>query len=222
LGVGMGNYKDSKLEALAKKGNGNFAYLDDEREAEKVLVKELTQTLYSVADDVYMNINFNAAYVKDYRLIGFDNKLNAVADSLSELEGGEVGSGHTLMALFEITPTLANEHISQDFANNEKLASIRFNFKIPHDAAKKQTVYAVPFQITPFDELPACHRFATSVVMFGSLLKNSKYTKAINWNDAIIMANESLSPGDFTQKEFLTLVEKAKKIYGRGKKKKDS
>lgn len=221
LGVGMGNYKDSKLEALAKKGNGNFAYLDDEKEAEKVLVKELTQTLYSVADDVYMNINFNAAFVKDYRLIGFDNKLNAVADSLSELEGGEVGSGHTLLALFEMTPTLTNEHTNHDFANREKLATIRFNFKTPHDSAKKQTVYAVPFQLTPFNELPACHRFATAVVMFGSLLKDSKYTKAISWNDAIIMANESLSSADVTQKEFLTLVEKAKKIYNRGKKKRE-
>src|SRR6185369_2868624 len=78
LGVGMGNYKDSKLEILAKKGNGNFAYLDNEKEAEKVLVKELTQTLYSVADDAYLSISFNPELVKDYRLIGFDNKVKAV------------------------------------------------------------------------------------------------------------------------------------------------
>src|SRR4030095_10155891 len=81
LGVGMGNYKDSKIEVLAKKGNGNFAYIDDEREAEKVLVKELTQTLYSIADDVYMDVAFNLNLVKQYRLIGFDNKVGAMSDS---------------------------------------------------------------------------------------------------------------------------------------------
>ncbi|MBC7589216.1 MAG: von Willebrand factor type A domain-containing protein, partial [Chitinophagaceae bacterium] len=104
LGVGMGDYKDSKLEALAKKGNGNFAYIDNLKEAEKVLVTEFTKTLYSVANDSYLNINFNAAAVKEYRLIGFDNKKTAIEDSTSELEGGEVGSGHSMIAIFEITP----------------------------------------------------------------------------------------------------------------------
>ena len=104
LGVGMGNYKDSKLEVLAKKGNGNFAYLDDEEEAEKVLVREFTQTVYAVADDAYLNIVFNPSIVKNYRLIGFDNKAKALSDSLSEIQGGEVGSGHSLLALFELTP----------------------------------------------------------------------------------------------------------------------
>jgi Ca-activated chloride channel homolog len=75
LGVGMGNYKDSKLEVLAKKGNGNFAYLDDEKEAEKVLVKELTQTMYAVADDALLHVRFNPETVKDYRLVGFENKI---------------------------------------------------------------------------------------------------------------------------------------------------
>ncbi len=89
LGVGMGNYKDSKLEVLAKKGNGNFAYLDNEVEAEKVLVKELTQTLYSVADDASLSIKFNDEYVKEYRLIGYDNKFKALADSIMEVEGGK-------------------------------------------------------------------------------------------------------------------------------------
>ena len=101
LGVGMGNYKDSKIHLLAEKGNGNFAYLDNFKEAEKVLLKEFTQTLYSVADDVYMNIDFNPEYVKEYRLIGFDNKVGALRDSMSIIEGGEIGSGHSMIALFE-------------------------------------------------------------------------------------------------------------------------
>ncbi len=105
LGVGMGNYKDSKIQTLAKKGNGNFAYLDNFPEAEKVLLTEFTQTLYAVADNVYMNVNFDPNYVSEYRLIGFDNKVGALNDSLSVIEGGEVGSGHSIIAAFEIIPT---------------------------------------------------------------------------------------------------------------------
>ncbi|MBC7904166.1 MAG: von Willebrand factor type A domain-containing protein [Gemmatimonadaceae bacterium] len=218
LGVGMGNYKDSKLEVLAKKGNGNFAYLDDEKEAEKVLVKELTQTLYTVADDAYLSIRFNPALVKDYRLIGFDNKLNAVADSLSELEGGEVGSGHTLMAMFEVTPTFSNTSTDHSFASRESLANININYRSPKDSLKLHSLFTVPFVFTEFNDLPACHRFAAAVVEFASLLKKSKFSKEISWNDVIILTNDAINPNDYMQKEFLGLVEKAKKIYGRQKK----
>lgn len=94
LGVGMGNYKDSKLQVLAKFGNGNFSYIDNEREAEKVLVTEFTQTVVSIAGDVFLSLDFNKDWVQQYRLIGFDNKLESVTDSTSVLEGGEIGSGH--------------------------------------------------------------------------------------------------------------------------------
>ena len=218
LGVGMGNYKDSKLEILAKKGNGNFAYLDNEKEAEKILVKELTQTLYTVADDAYLSVHFNAGLVKDYRLIGFDNKLKAVSDSLSELEGGEVGSGHTLMAIFEITPTYANV-AAADNPGRDPLANMVVNYRCPNDSSKKTSTFRVPFVFTEFSDLPQCHRFAASVVEFSMLLKNSPYARTISWSDAIILANESHNVNDPVQKEFITLVEKAKKIYGKGKKK---
>ena len=217
LGVGMGNYKDSKLEILAKKGNGNFAYLDNEKEAEKVLVKELTQTLYTVADDAYLSVKFNPQLVKEYRLIGFDNKLKAVADSLSELEGGEVGSGHTLMAMFEITPTYANI-AAADNPGKEPLAKAVVNYRCPKDSTKKTSVFNVPFGFTEFADMPACHRFAAAVVEFALLLKNSQYAKAVSWTDAIILANESYNTNDAMEKEFITIVEKAKKIYGKNRK----
>ncbi len=219
LGVGMGNYKDSKLEILAKKGNGNFAYLDNEKEAEKVLVKEITQTLYTVADDAYLSVKFNPRLVKEYRLIGFDNKLKAVTDSLSELEGGEVGSGHTLMAVFEITPTYANI-ASAENPGREPLANAVINYRCPKDTTKKNSVYSVPFRFTEFTDMPACHRFAASVIEFALLLRDSRYVKTVSWNDAIILANESYNTNDAVQKEFITIVEKAKKIYGKGKKRK--
>ncbi len=217
LGVGMGNYKDSKLEILAKKGNGNFAYLDNEQEAEKVLVKELTQTLYTVADDAFLNVWFNPSVIKDYRLIGFDNKVNALADSLSEVEGGEVGSGHSLLAMFELVPLSQ----SYDWGHaKDGLAKATLNYKIPGDSIARTTGYTVPVSLTAFTELPDCYQFATAVTMFAGMLKSSPYMRMVNWNDAALIATEAHNPQDAIQKEFITMIAKAKKIYGNRKKKK--
>jgi Ca-activated chloride channel family protein len=212
----MGNYKDSKLEILAKKGNGNFAYLDNEKEAEKVLVKELTQTLYSVADDAYLSISFNPDLVKDYRLIGFDNKVKAISDSLSELEGGEVGSGHTLMAMFEIVP--ANQDAIE--SGDGKLASAVIHYRYPMETTRRTSSFELQSHYKEFNSLPACHRFAASVAEFAMLLKSSRYAKAVSWSDVIILANESYNANDAVQAEFIGLVEKARKIYGRSKRRK--
>jgi Ca-activated chloride channel homolog len=221
LGVGMGNYKDSKLETLAKKGNGNFAYLDNEREAEKVLVKELTQTLYTVADNVFLNIQFNADYVREYRLIGFDNKLNAIADSTSELEGGELGSGHTLMAIFELKP--AHEHTDPVYRMPaaDKIAAISLSYKLPNDKKEKSSLfsYTCPMNYVDFNELDAHYRFATAIVMFGSLLRLSEQTKTLNWNDVVDVATKASKPGDVLQTEFIEMVQMARKIYSKKRKK---
>jgi Ca-activated chloride channel homolog len=217
LGVGMGNYKDSKLEILAKKGNGNFAYLDNEQEAEKVLVKELTQTLYSVADDALFNIWFNPAVVKEYRLVGYDNKRKALVDSVSEVEGGEVGSGHATIALFEIS--LAYETGRSVFYEKDGLAKVTVNYRLPGDSVKLTAAYTCPYITTEFNDMPACYRFASSVAMFSSILKESKYVKRINWNDVLRIADASLNTSDVAQKEFITIVEKARKVYGRSRRK---
>lgn len=216
LGVGMGNYKDSKLEVLAKKGNGNFAYLDNEKEAEKVLVKELTQTLYTVADDAYLNVQFNPRLVNEYRLIGYDNKLKALADTLSEVEGGEVGSGLSLLVLFEIVPhftTVDNNSVGQS------IAKIAVHYRNPSDSALRVTQYSSTGNLTEFNELPTCHQFAAAVTMFAALLKESKYARKYSWNDAIILAHQAHNPKDPLQTEFIGMIEKAKKIYLRSKKK---
>jgi Ca-activated chloride channel family protein len=218
LGVGMGNYKDSKLEILAKKGNGNFAYLDNEREAEKVLVKELMQTLYVIADDANLKIVFNPQMVSEYRLIGFDNKVNAVIDSSSELEGGEVGSGHTLMAMFEIKPTIINKDHMTDSVAAGRLSTVVLDYRKPRDSTQLKLTYDCPLLYTKFDKLDSCYRFASAVVMFGSILRESKFVKSIGWNDISILAGSSYDPKDVVQREFLTLIEKAKKIYGKRKK----
>jgi Ca-activated chloride channel family protein len=218
LGVGMGNYKDSKLEVLAKKGNGNFAYLDDEREAEKVLVREFTQTVYAVADDAYLNICFNPMLVKNYRLIGFDNKAKLLSDSLNEVQGGEVGSGHSLLALFEISPT-DPETINQ--ADKGKLARVVLNYKLPHDSVVRSSSYTCSSDLTPFEELQPCYRFASSIALFGGLLKRSKFMPRGSWKELVQLAERSSDPADGMQQEFIGLIEKARKIYGRQKKRKE-
>jgi len=215
LGVGMGNYKDSKLEALAKKGNGNFAYIDNLKEAEKVLVTEFTKTLYSVANDAYLNINFNADAVKDYRLIGFDNKKASIEDSTSELEGGEVGSGHSMIAIFEITPTVNNK-----IDSNTIVAKANLQFKLPNTGIVKYQRLDIPNHVKDIYKSDSSLRFAASVAMFGSLLKQSKHSKTFTFNDVYNLAVTAAKSSDYSQMEFLALVQKANKLYNPKKKKK--
>ncbi len=220
LGVGMGNYKDSKIEVLAKKGNGNFAYIDDEREAEKVLVKEFTQTLYAIADDVTMDVKFNPALVKEYRLIGFDNKTDALSDSTSVLEGGEVGSGHSMMAIFEIEPTLKNTNLSKEGIVDHQIANVGLNYCLPGEKVKNYREYKCPFRLTEFNDSEPHIRFATSVALFGSMLRLSPHIKKADWDELILMTKSSMTETDPLHKEFYELVQKAKKLYIPIKKKK--
>ena len=217
LGVGMGNFKDSKLETLAKRGNGNYAYLDDINEAEKVLVKELTQNFYAVADDVFMNLQFNPKQVKSYRLIGFDNRRDAVTDNSIELEGGEIGSGNSMLAVFEIIP--ANDKaLSGEGAGGVANLSMRYNRC--NDTAHQQIAYTCPVNLSEFKNMDREFQFAMAVAMFGLKLKQSKYIKDVDWEDIQTIAQNSYDEKSFLQTEFLQMIEKAKKIYTSKKKKK--
>jgi Ca-activated chloride channel family protein len=218
LGVGMGNYKDSKLEVLADRGSGNFAYLDNEREAEKVLMQEFTQTIYAVADKSYLDIRFNPDLVKDYRLIGFDNKLKDLADSTGKLQGGEVGSGYSMMAMFEIVPADSSKH--NLMAGGKMLANTAVHYCLPGDSLNRVSSFECRSLLQRFSDLPRSYRFASSTVIFGDLMKESKYMRKANWDDAIDLANANLDRDERSQVEFVTLIEKAKKIYGKIKKRK--
>jgi Ca-activated chloride channel homolog len=219
LGVGMGNYKDSKIQSLARKGNGNFAYLDNYREAEKVLLQEFTQTLYAVADDVSMIVDVNPQYVKEYRLIGFDNKVGALKDSLSAIEGGEAGSGQSMMAVFEITPVDSNNAGALNKAS-QNYAEIKLQYKLAAGSSVKKFSYDCPFQLMPFADIQPSYRFSTAVIMFGLLLKQSAIAKNINWNDIVTIAAQSSQPNNLPQQEFINLVQHAKILYSKQKRKK--
>jgi len=213
LGVGMGNYKDSKLEILATKGNGNFAYLDNIAEAEKVLVTEFTKTIYSVANDAFTTVTFNSELVKAYRIIGYDNKKEEAGVRSDELEGGEVGSGHYSTAIFEITRKQNTNDSMVD------LAKLTLQYRLPgNDTAivyQKFSVNSIPRN---FDTAPARIRFATTIAMFGTLLKHSKYARNYTYNDVLALAQQCTDGQDHMQQEFIVLIQKARKLYNYRKK----
>lgn len=220
LGVGMGNYKDSKIQTLARKGNGNFAYIDNFNEAEKVLLKEFTQTLYAVADDVYMNVRFNPDYVKEYRLIGFDNKVGALNDTMAIVEGGEIGSGYSMMGIFEITPASGIAAGKNTISVADSFATITLTYKHPADSVTHQFTYRSRYDYTPFNQLEKHYQFSSAVAMLGLLLRNSVYARNISWNELQLLATNSADMNELSQREFVTLVAQAKELYTKKKKKK--
>ncbi|MES2850826.1 MAG: von Willebrand factor type A domain-containing protein [Bacteroidota bacterium] len=222
LGVGMGNFKDSKLETLAKRGNGNYAYLDDIKEAEKVLVKEVTQTFYAVADDVFLNVHFNSALVKDYRLIGFDNKRDAIADSSGTLEGGEIGSGNSVMAIFEYTPAIANDSLFNISAATSHIAEVDLRYTPSNTTTEKHLLYKCNGTTKPFIAINKELQFGATVSMFGMKLRQSKYlpSKVSDWDKLESLALSSYNPNDYLQKEFILLLANARKLYDKSKQKK--
>lgn len=215
LGVGMGNYKDSKLETLAKKGNGNFAYLDNLQEAQKVLVTEFTQTLYSVASNAFLKIRFNPSSVQRYRLIGYDNKNDAMSDTTSKLEGGEIGSGHSMMAMFEIEPAKNDSTLL-----HHSLANIVLQYETPTTIQPEKQEFSATFQPLQLDAVDSSYRFAAAVAALGSLLKQSKHLGKFQLEEVRQLALSALTPTDIHQLEFLSLIDKAMVLYKPVKKKK--
>jgi Ca-activated chloride channel homolog len=216
LGVGMGNYKDSKIQVLAQKGNGNFAYLDNYAEAEKVLMKEFMQTLYVVADDAYLNVQFNPRLVKEYRLIGFENKMGAIKDTSATIEGGTIGSAYSMLVAFEIVP-VNSSIIKTSFTQP---ASFSLKYKLPRTTKVLEETLKPDISFKSLRQLEKSYQFAISVVMFSSLLRDSKFIKDISWNEVNNLALSSADQTIPSQKEFVSLIQKARTIYSKKNQKK--
>ncbi|MFL5740293.1 MAG: von Willebrand factor type A domain-containing protein [Flavisolibacter sp.] len=212
LGVGMGNYKDSKIQILAQKGNGNFSYLDSYAEAEKVLFREFFQTLYTVADDVSLYIHFNTDYVQQYRLIGFDNKASAVRDTTALVDGGDIGSGNALMVAFEITPPVKPHSVGQNYATASVL------YTPTKKTMQEQFDYCVSNNYIDLSQTSSEYNLAASVIMFGMKLKRSPYAKSLKWDFVLTSAKSATHNQTFTEKEFIHLIEEAKTVYNRRRK----
>lgn len=220
LGVGMGNYKDSKIEVLARHGNGNFAYLDKEQEAEKVLVKELTQNLYAVASDVTFHIDLNSKLIKQYRLIGYDNRKEAIKDSSSKLLGVEIGSGYSMVSIMEIEPADTSIQWRNSIAT-DIIGTVKINCANPKTGEPIFiNPHPIPFNYTSFYQIDPRLRFATAITMFGSLLRRSPVAKNMSFKQIAPIAAAAIDNNDPLQLEFLELLEGADAIYNPEKKKK--
>lgn len=205
LGFGMGNYKDSKMEILADKGNGNYAYIDNITEARKVLVNEFGGTLFTIAKDVKLQVEFNPAKVKAYRLIGYENRMLKSEDfNNDKKDAGELGSGHTVTALYEIIPVGVSSDFSVDdlkYQSNKKptevaraskeIMTIKFRYKKPDEDDSKLIVHPLVDSHTALAETSDNFRWSASVAGFGMLLKDSDYIKKFNYDDVAQLAESA-------------------------------
>ncbi len=225
LGFGMGNYQDAKMQKLADKGNGNHAYIDGINEAKKVFLNEFGGTLFTIAKDVKFQIEFNPKQVKEYRLIGYENRLLAKEDfNDDKKDAGELGSGHTVTALYEIVPFGSKEDLSTkvdplryqekiSIVTDEKklpeMMSLKLRYKNPDDSISKLIEKIVTKQIIPIETATENLRFAAAVAEFGMLLRNSEYKKNSSYENAKQLATNALGKDiEGYRKEFLALIDK--------------
>jgi Ca-activated chloride channel family protein len=214
LGVGVGNYKDSKLEVMAKKGNGNFAYIDNAKEGEKILVSELMQTLYVVAHNASANVEFDSASVKYYRLIGYENPVMNENQQERILEGGEIGTGHTVTAVFEI------EMMPNLIDSSRLIGTMELAYQLTDTGAIQKEKYYCLNNYKSFLSLDSNYVFLAAVAEFGMLLRNAKYLKNGSWDHLKKQTAHLLTASDFWKKEMGQLVLMAADIYEPEKKKK--
>ncbi|MFT3705510.1 MAG: von Willebrand factor type A domain-containing protein [Agriterribacter sp.] len=232
LGYGMGNYQDSKMQKLADKGNGNHAYIDNLNEAKKVLVSEFGGTMFTIAKDVKLQIEFNPAKVQAYRLIGYENRmLNKEDFNNDKKDAGDLGSGHTVTALYEIIPV----GVANDFAESvdplkyqpaqDKNAfssasaewmNIKLRYKKPDGDVSRLLQHPVVDNGISISNTSDNFRFAAAVAQFGMILRNSSYKQQSSYNGVLALANSAKgNDEEGYRKEFIELVQKAGSIAKR-------
>jgi len=221
LGFGTGNLKDSRMEALADKGNGHYAYVDDILEARKVFVRELGATLVTIAKDVKVQVEFNPAQVAEYRLVGYENRLLAAEDFNDDAkDGGELGAGHAVTAIYEIVPVGHGTSGSVDDlryqprgnvreeSRSDELLTVKLRYQPPEGGASRLVSRAVRT-----DDRGAAESlgFAAAVAEFGMLLRNSEYKGSATWDQVLTLARRGVGrdAGGY-RAEFLRLVEVAR------------
>ncbi len=223
LGFGTGNYKDSKMEQLADKGNGNYAYIDNILEAKKTLVKEMGGTLLTIAKDVKIQIEFNPAKVKAYRLVGYENRLLNNEDfNDDKKDAGELGSGHNVTAMYEIIPADSDELIaSVDSLKYQKVLpvvkssgnevmTIKFRYKEPKESTSKLISEILLDKKSAINSVNEDVKFSASVAEFGMLLRDSKFKGQSDFKSILNMARSSKGKDeDGYRAEFIRLVEMA-------------
>ena len=221
LGFGMDNYNDDLMQHLAQNGNGNAAYIDSISEARKVFVEQVTSTLVPIAKDVKIQVEFNPATVSEYRLIGYETRMLEREDFRNDkVDAGEVGAGHTVTAIYELT--LANtdaghippsryqsteSELSGSF--DDEFAFLKIHYKLPD--AHSSTLVTQPVTVANYfdtvNTAPRDVRFATAVAAFAELLRGGRYTGDYGYKEVIALANDALGDDRFGyRREFIQLV----------------
>lgn len=221
MGFGMGNYKDSKMETLADKGNGNYLYIDSILEAQKALVNEFGGTLFTIAKDVKLQIEFNPAKIQAYRLIGYENRMLKNEDfNNDKKDAGELGSGHTVTALYEIIPVgveskffkvddLKYQKLSMDpkYANANELMTIKFRYKKPDGEVSQLLEHPLIDKGISLEKTSGNFRWASSVAAFGMLLRNSEYLNGFTEEGVLRLAQGAKGEDkEGYRGEFISLV----------------
>ncbi|TPG63026.1 DUF3520 domain-containing protein [Hymenobacter nivis] len=232
LGCGRGNLRDARMETLADKGNGNYAYLDNLAEAQRVLVAQFGGTLFTVAKDVKLQVEFNPARVAHYRLVGYENRLLAAEDFNNDRkDAGELGAGHTVTALYELVPTGAPQPLvdklkyqpapappvtMQQFITNDVL-TVKLRYKQPQGANSQLLVQVLNGTAAPVAQASADFRFAAAVAQFGLLLRQSPQAGAATWAATAALAAGARGPdADGYRAELVRLVGLAQGLGGAG------
>ncbi len=221
LGFGMGNYKDSKMEILADKGNGNYFYIDSILEAQKALVNEFGGTLFTIAKDVKLQIEFNPARVKAYRLIGYENRLLRSEDFNDDRkDAGELGSGHSVTALYEIIPVGVESEFSTiddlkyqknkvdaSASSSKEIMTVKFRYKKPDGDVSKLIVHPLLDENIALNKTSENFKWSAAVAGFGMLLRESEYIKDFQYEDVLQLAQNSKGKdADGYRIEFINMV----------------
>jgi Ca-activated chloride channel family protein len=220
LGFGTGNYNDRLLERLADAGNGNYSYVDTLTEARKVLVSELSSTLFTIAKDVKIQVEFNPAQVLEYRLIGYENRVLAREDfNNDKVDAGDIGAGHRITALYEIVPVGGKGHIDPlRYASQQEpggkqgeIANVRLRYKKPDSDTSRLLEYPVAkSSLVSRQQMSADFRFAASVAAFGQILRGGKYVGSYSYDDVAALAKGAYGDdGEGYRREFVSLVKLA-------------
>lgn len=223
LGFGTGNYSDAQMEQLSNKGNGNYAYIDNLLEAKKVLVQEMGGTLFTIAKDVKLQVEFNPARIKSYRLIGYENrKLNNEDFNDDKKDAGELGAGHTVTALYEVVPADGRDGSSKVdklkyqserkviSTENDELLTVKFRYKNP-DADKSQLLSQV---LTENQKGGKDLQWASTMSGFGMLLRGSDQSGDLTWEKLLTMARNSRGEDrNGYRAEAIRMIEQAELLY---------
>jgi len=224
-GFGMGNYKDGRMEQISNAGNGNYFYIDNISEAKKVFVTELRATLFTIAKDVKIQVEFNPELVSAYRLIGYENRMLKSEDfNDDKKDAGELGAGHTVTALYEIIPAGQESEFIKNVdplkyqknkvsgsSKSKELLTVKFRYKKPEDDVSRLIVKTLNDSNKDWEQASEDFRWSASVAEFGMLLRDSEFKGNSNYGQVLEMAKGAQGKdAEGYRAEFINMVESLK------------